>query len=113
MTAHIFLISLHFPTESKAYSFRGAKIGRNCVIYQQVTIGNNMIQDSKSYGAPTIGDGVFIGAGAIILGGVEIGNNCRIGAGAVVTKSIPDNCVVVSQPSRVIQKDYLDNTGIS
>ena len=72
-----------------------------------------MIQDSKSYGAPTIGGGVFIGAGAIILGGVEIGNNCRIGAGTVVTKSIPDNCVVVSQPSRVIQKDYLDNTGIS
>ena len=50
----------------------------------------------------SIGGGVFIGAGAIILGGVSIGDNCIIGAGAVVTKSFPSYSVVVGVPARII-----------
>lgn len=53
-------------------------------------------------GQVTIGDNVFIGAGATILKDVSIGNNCIIGAGSVVTHSIPDNSVAAGNPCRVI-----------
>lgn len=48
---------------------QSATIGKNVVIFQQVTIGANTIKGSKSYGAPTIGNNVYIGAGAKIIGG--------------------------------------------
>lgn len=67
-------------------------IGQNCTIYHQVTIG---IDESKTNMAPRIGNNVFIGAGAKILGSVYIGNNVKIGANAVVTKDVPDGSTVV------------------
>lgn len=76
-----------------------AIIGKNAKIMQNVTIGK-----SKN-SAPVIGDNVFIGANACIIGGVKIGNNVRIGAGAVVVKDVPDNTTVVAQPCRYIVKD--------
>lgn len=48
---------------------QGAKIGKGCTIFQQVTIGSNTLKDSKTYGSPTIGDNVYIGCGAKIIGG--------------------------------------------
>ena len=51
-------------------------------------------------GAPVIGDNVYIGAGAKIIGGVRIGNNVRIGAGCVVVEDVPDNCTVVMPKPR-------------
>ena len=88
----------------------GAKIGKNCVIFQQVTIGSNTLIGSKSYGSPTIGKNCYIGAGAKIIGKVHIGDNCRIGANAVVTKDVPDNTVVVMSTMRYIHHDeQLDN----
>ena len=83
----------------------GAQIGLNCVIFHQVTIGSNTLKNSKQYGAPRIGDNVYIGTGAKIIGNVLIGNNVRIGANAVVVTDIPDNATVVNQPSRVIIKN--------
>jgi serine O-acetyltransferase len=73
-----------------------ARIGRNCIIFQQVTIGTNTLVDSESIGAPVIGDDCYIGVGAKIIGNVRIGNNVRVGANCVVTKDVPDDCVVVS-----------------
>jgi len=87
----------------------GAKIGKNCVIFQYVTIGSNTLCDSKGKGAPTIGDNCYIGVGAKIIGNVTIGNNCRIGANWVATKDMLDNSVAVLQPARIIQKENLDN----
>ena len=87
----------------------GAKIGKNAVIFQHVTIGSNTLIDSKGKGSPTIGDNCYIGAGAKIIGNVIIGNNCRIGANAVVTKDVPDNSVVVIGDIRVINKETMDN----
>lgn len=75
------------------------KIGKKCWVCQQVTIGFH------NEGNPTIGDNVFIGAGAKILGDITIGNNVKIGANAVVTKNIPDNCTVIGIPGRIIKKD--------
>lgn len=70
-----------------------AKIGKNCFIRQNVTVGN---------GDTVIGDNVDIGAGAIIIGSIQIGNNVMIGANAVVNKDIPDNCTAVGVPAKAI-----------
>ncbi len=86
-----------------------SKIGKNAIIFQQVTIGADRLIDSNNQGNPIIGDNVYIGAGAKIIGNVKIGNNCRIGANAVVYMDMPDNSVAVSSPTRIIQKENLDN----
>lgn len=88
-----------------------ATIGKNCVIFQNVTIGSNTLANSKSGGAPTIGDNVYIGAGAMIIGNVKIGNNVRIGAGCFVNKNVEDNCTVIqSLPTLKKHNKILDNT---
>lgn len=76
-----------------------AKIGKNAVIWHQVTIA------SYGGGTPVIGDNCKIGAGAKILGGITIGDNVFIGANTVVTKDVPDNCVVVGTSQRIIVKE--------
>ncbi len=81
---------------------QGAKIGDNCIIFHHVTIGSNTLKDSKNYGSPTIGDNVYIGAGAKIIGNVRVGDNVRIGANAIVVKDIPDNATIVAPESIVI-----------
>ena len=59
----------------------------------------------RTYALPVkIGNGCWIGGGAIILPGVSIGDGTVIGAGSVVTKDIPANCVAVGNPCRVIRK---------
>jgi serine O-acetyltransferase len=62
------------------------KIGENCQIWHNVTIGTNL---SHSGNKSIIGDNVKICAGVIVVGNISIGNNVTIGAGAVVTKSVP------------------------
>lgn len=89
---------------------KSAIIGRNVVIFQQVTIGANTLKDSRTYGAPTIGDDIYIGAGAKIIGNVNVGNNSRIGANAVIVKDIPSNSLAVNSETRIIIKEEkLDN----
>ena len=85
----------------------GAAIGDSAVIFQQVTIGSNTLLDSKGKGAPIIGNNVYIGAGAKIIGGVRIGDNVRIGANAIVTNDVPDNTTVVMEHPRIIIHDYV------
>ena len=87
----------------------GAKIGKNCTIFHQVTIGSNTLADSKRRGVPSIGDNVFIGCGAKIIGNVKIGNNVRIGANCIVTQDIPDNATVVLQSSKIILHNDIRN----
>lgn len=75
------------------------------MIYQQVTIGSNDLQNSRGGGAPTIGNNCLIGAGAKIIGDVHVGNNVRIGANAIVVDDVPDNCTVVMNKPRVIVRN--------
>ena len=75
-------------------------IGKNVNISPGVNIGQ--ANRGSKQGSPTIGDEVYIGPGAKIIGSVIIGNNVAIGANAVVTKDIPDNAVVVGIPARII-----------
>ena len=90
-----------------------SKIGKNCNLSQGVTLGKT--NRGKKAGYPTIGDNVYIGPGAKVIGAVKVGNNVAIGANCVVTNDVPDNAVVVGIPGRVISYDgsdgYVCNTG--
>lgn len=68
-------------------------------------------QDVVKYGKIKVGEKTFIGAHAIIMPGVTIGERCIIGAGAVVTKDIPDGCVAVGVPAKVVKTtlEYAEN----
>lgn len=77
-----------------------ANIGKNCVIYQQVTIGKK----NETGGAPMIGNNCIIYPGAKIFGEVTIGDNCVIGANAVVNKSFPNNCIIGGVPARLLRR---------
>ena len=78
-------------------------IGKNCNISHGVTLG--IANRGRNKGCPTLGDNVYIGPGAKIVGAVKIGNNVAIGANCVVTKDIPDGSVVVGIPGRVISNE--------
>jgi serine acetyltransferase len=67
------------------------RIGNGVVIGHQVTLGGRDL----SAASPVIEDGVYIGAGAKILGGVRVGRGATVGANAVVTRDVPPNDVVV------------------
>ena len=70
---------------------------------QHVTIGSNFVTKINGGGsAPVLGDNVFVGAGAKIIGPVRIGNNVKIGAGAVVVTDVPDDAVVVMHKPRIL-----------
>jgi serine O-acetyltransferase len=75
-----------------------AKIGCNCDIYQQVTLG-----ELKGY-APQIGDGVFIGPGAKIIGRVKVGDGAHIGANALVIKDVPAGALVLAAQAEIIAR---------
>lgn len=81
----------------------GSKIGNNCCIMQQVTIGSS--RSGSRGGYPILGDNVMVSTGAKIIGKVRIGNNVIIGANAVVTKDIPDNAIVVGVPAKILNYD--------
>lgn len=70
-----------------------ARLADGVKVLQQVTIGVNFEKDSSA--APLVGEGTLIGAGAKVIGAVNIGEGCRIGANAVVTRDVPDGKTVV------------------
>ncbi|HEX5478159.1 MAG TPA: DapH/DapD/GlmU-related protein [Dehalococcoidia bacterium] len=72
-------------------------IGSNCSIIASVTLG---LRNERAF--PTIGDDVFIGAGARVLGGVAVGDGARIGANAVVIHDVPAGATAVGIPARVV-----------
>ena len=76
------------------------KIGSNCWINQQVTIGW-----ADQSGAPVIEDNVTINAGAKVIGNIVIGSNSKVGANAVVVKNVPPDCTVVGVPAYIIRKN--------
>lgn len=108
---------------------RGLKLGENCYIVRSayidaatpwlISIGDNCTitanvvilshdATTKRYlnyskiGAVTIGNRVFIGAGAIILPNVHIGDNAIIGAGSVVTRDVPENSIAIGNPAKIV-----------
>jgi serine O-acetyltransferase len=79
-----------------------AIVGDLALIYQGVTLGGTGKGTGKRH--PTLGTGVVIGAGAKVLGNIQIGNNVRIGAGSVVLREVPSDCTVVGVPGRIVYR---------
>ena len=77
-----------------------AVIGDNCSILQGVTLGGTGKADEDRH--PKIGNGVLIGAGAIVLGNIKVGDCARIGAGSVVIREVPPRVTVVGVPARIV-----------
>jgi serine O-acetyltransferase len=76
------------------------RIGKNCVIAPWVTIGTN-----GTVAGPTIGDNVFVGTGAKVLGAIHVGDGARIGANAVVIQDVPPGATVVGVPAKVVRRE--------
>lgn len=79
-----------------------AEIGDDVTLYHGVTLGGTTWQKGKRH--PTLGNNVVVGAGAKVLGPIEVGEGARIGSNAVVTKDVPENATVVGVPGRVIER---------
>jgi len=91
--------NLKLPHPNGVVIHEDAVVGDDCMIMQQVTIG--MIGDGE---VPRIGNNVYIGAGAKIIGKVQVEDNARIGANAVVTGDVPAFCTAVGIPARLIER---------
>lgn len=91
--------SVRFPHMTGVVIHRDAEVGEHCMIMQQVTLGQ-----TAQAGAPILESGVYVGAGAKILGNVTIGENARIGANAVVLVDVPPNATAIGVPARIIVK---------
>ncbi len=80
------------------------EIGDNCVLFHNVTLGGTGKYQDKRH--PTLGNNVFVGTGATILGPIMVGDNVKIGANAfVVMRDVPSNCSVVGTPARIIKRN--------
>jgi serine O-acetyltransferase len=80
-----------------------AIIGDDCTLYHGVTLGGTTWQKGKRH--PTLGRDVVVGAGAKVLGPIEIGDGARIGSNAVVVKSLPPGATAVGVPARIIESN--------
>jgi serine O-acetyltransferase len=78
-----------------------AVIGDDCTLYHGVTLGGTSWQKGKRH--PTLGNDVVVGAGAKVLGPIEIGDGARIGSNAVVLKPVPPGATVVGVPGRLVE----------
>ena len=79
-----------------------SEIGDRCLLYQGVTLGGTGKDSGKRH--PTLQENVVVGAGAKVLGAIQIGSNTRIGAGSVVVKNVEKNSTVVGIPGRVVHQ---------
>jgi len=93
-------VGLKLPHPNGIVIHDDAVIGADCMIMQQVTIGQ-----LAAKGAPVIGAHVYIGAGARVLGRVVVGDRARIGANAVVLADVPADSTAVGIPARISAKD--------
>ena len=75
-----------------------ATIGKNCTLYQNVTIGTDL-----RIGVPKIGENVTVYAGAVLLGPIEIGSNSIVGPNSVVTKNFSDGSIIAGIPAKLLR----------
>jgi len=83
-----------------------AVIGEDCTLYHGVTLGGTSWEKGKRH--PTLGRDVVVGAGAKVLGPIEIGDGARIGSNSVVVKSVPAGSTVVGVPGHVVEPPSTD-----
>ena len=78
-----------------------AVIGDDCSLTQGVTLGGTSTHHEKRH--PTLGDNVVVGAGAKILGPLQVGNGAKVGSNAVVVKDVPPGATAVGIPARILE----------
>jgi putative colanic acid biosynthesis acetyltransferase WcaB len=81
------------------------RLGADCVLRQNVTIGNLVRRDGTEKGVASAGDSVEFGAGCVVVGGLHLGDYARVGALAVVRENVPEYGVVVGNPARLVRVD--------
>ncbi|MGV6827237.1 MAG: serine O-acetyltransferase [bacterium] len=81
-------------------------IGDDCTLYHGVTLGGTSWNKGKRH--PTLAKGVVVGAGAKVLGPIEVGEGARIGSNAVVIKPVPEGATVVGVPGRLVERPVED-----
>jgi serine O-acetyltransferase len=79
-----------------------AEVGDNVTFYSGVVLGGTNLEQKKRH--PTLGNDIVVGTGAKILGPITIGNNVRVGANSVVVNDVPEHCVVVGVPAKIVSK---------
>jgi serine O-acetyltransferase len=95
---------LYFPHTSGTV-IGAARIGSNAVIYHNVTIGAKTPDLSYNLELrPLIGNGVLLGAGSKILGGIILGDDVQVGANAVVLKSFESGCTIGGIPALIVKR---------
>ena len=80
-----------------------AQIGNDCTLYHGVTLGGTSWRKGKRH--PSLGHSVIVGAGAKILGPIQIGDRAKIGSNAVVVKDVPGGATAVGIPARILDSD--------
>ncbi len=93
---------LYLPHSGYIVVSSRAVIGRHCTIAQGVTIGHGSGGGKSMDGCPVVGDRVYIGPGAALIGPITVGEDALIGVGAVVIRSVPPRGVVAGNPARVL-----------
>lgn len=78
-----------------------AIVGNDVTLFHGVTLGGTGKEKGKRH--PTIGNNVFIGSGAKVLGNIVVGNNVKIGANAVILKDVPSNVTIVGVPGKIVK----------
>jgi serine O-acetyltransferase len=82
-----------------------AQIGKNCTLAHGVTVGHGRGGKTRDSDVPSIGNRVYVGPGAILMGPIEVGDDALVGAGAVVVRSVPAAGVVAGNPGRILSRN--------
>lgn len=100
---------MHIPHCGNIVVHAGAVIGNDCCLSQGVTIGISGRGDRR--GVPAVGDRVYFGANAVVVGPITVGDGSLIGANSLVNRDVPPNCTVLGVPAIVISRqgsaDYI------
>lgn len=91
----------HLAHQSAIVIHEHATIGDDCMIRQGVTLGQ-ISGTAERDGAPTLGDRVEVGVGAVLIGPIRVGDDARIGPNAVVMRDVPAGATVMGPPAKVI-----------
>jgi len=98
-----------FITHAYGIMIGPTKIGKNFTISHNTTIGWGFAEDGDGVAIPEIGDNVWVGVGVILSGKIIISDNVTISSGSVLSKNIPEKCLVAGNPGRVVIQNYFNS----